>query len=153
MRIIFCISVIVVLFSSEARAQDLVSVQIKEAKLRSKPQHWAPAVETLRYGDPLIKIKEEGAWTQVTKSKKTGYLQSSAISGKQIMLSTASLGSVKADAGEVVLAGKGFSKSTEEEYARNNSAANFSAVNKLEQLKVSDAEMQQFVAAGKLEVK
>jgi hypothetical protein len=49
-----------------------------------------------------------------------------------------------------VLAGKGFNKEIENKYATINSNLNYAAVDRMERIKISTAELNQFVVKGKL---
>jgi uncharacterized protein YgiM (DUF1202 family) len=139
------------LICSPLFAEDFVSVKIKETKLRTKPQHWSSSVANLKYGDRLLKLKEEQGWTQASfTGKKIGYIQNSAVSDKKILLSTAETALLESSPGEAILAGKGFSKSTEADFSQKNPSANFSEINRLEKIKLSDQEMLTFVKSGKL---
>ena len=42
-----------------------VYVEINRGKLRAQPQHWAPAVEDLKFGDRLIVVSRQDGWVAV----------------------------------------------------------------------------------------
>jgi hypothetical protein len=80
-----------------------------------------------------------------------GYLPLSAVSPKAIVFSTADVAKVQADSGELVLAGKGFSKEIEQSFQKQDASARFDLVNRVErEAKASPAEVAQFVKQGGL---
>lgn len=132
-------------------ADDSLSIKVKETKLRSAPKQFAPGIASLRYGDRLSPISVKEDWVEgLASGKQKGFVHSSALSSKKIVLSSKGDVKLDADATDVILAGKGFSKATEQEYARQNAGANFGAVNTVESFRVSDAELGNFISEGQL---
>jgi hypothetical protein len=132
-------------------ADDSLSVQVKETKLRSAPRQWASSISSLQYGDTIVPIKIENDWVEgIADSKKKGFVHISAMSSKKVILSSGKVPKGTVNASDVVLAGKGFSKATEDEYAKINSGSNFQAVNVVETLKVPESELLAFLKDGQL---
>lgn len=149
------ISLILVLFSLMPipilSADDTLSVQVKETKLRSAPKQWATSVSSLKYGDTIVPIKAESDWVEgIASSNKKGFVHVSALSSKKIVLSSGKVPNIGIESSDVILAGKGFSKATEDEYAKQNSSANFAAVNSVETLILSDSELSSFMKDGQI---
>ncbi|MDZ4787168.1 MAG: SH3 domain-containing protein [bacterium] len=141
--------------SSSILAEDSLFVQVRSTKIRSQPEHWAAAVSDARYGDKLKPITddEDSAWLEVgTLSGKKGFINRSAVSKREIVLNTSKLASVNADLSEVVVAGKGFGKEVEQDYAMSSSNVDYRAVNKMETLRVSDPELLNFMKEGQLRI-
>ena len=136
-------------FSTLSSAENLMTVQVKETKLRSAPQQWASSISSLRYGDTLTAEKVENNWVSgLTKSKQKGFVHISALTSKTIVLSSNKIASNTVDPTDVILAGKGFSQATENEYARKNGASNFKAVDTVQTLQVVDSELIGFMRDG-----
>lgn len=131
-------------------AEEIGYVQIKSSKIRSAPKIWASAVASVSYGDGLTIIEKEDNWVKVTSKGKTGYIPASAITPKKVVLaSSARVGESSVDPTDAILAGKGFDKGVEAQYAAQSSG-NYQAVNAMEKIKVSEAELRAFVIAGEL---
>ena len=138
-------------FGQVARADDSLSVQVRNTKLRSEPSMWSNGVASLSYGDPLTKISGDEPWFKVkTSHGQVGFIPSSAVTTKKIVLSSrGASGAASVDQSDVVLAGKGFSKEAEAAFA-SSSKANFAEVDAVERVKVSEGEARQFMQAGQL---
>lgn len=137
-------------FALPSYADDLW-VQVRESRLRSKPLFYASTVSSVRYGEKVSKLGEENGWVSVRAGGQQGYLPLSAVSPKAIIFSTADVASGQADSGELVLAGKGFSKEIEQSFQKQDHSARFDLVNRVErEAKASSAEVTQFVKQGGL---
>ncbi|MBX7137228.1 MAG: SH3 domain-containing protein [Oligoflexia bacterium] len=144
----------IALDAAAASGSDTIFVQTRAAKLRGQPQMWGSAVSDLAYGDRLQVLDQgsDSGWLKVrTAGGAQGYIHSSAVSTKKVILSSRTgMQSNAADMSDVVLAGKGFNRQVEEEYARAQ-GFDFSQVNKVEKIKVNSSELAQFVKAGRLQ--
>lgn len=128
-----------------------LQVRIRETKLRSQPKFWGATVADLKYSDSLTLLGNDSGWLKVrTTGGKQGFVHPSVVTDKRIVLSSKAAVDTRTDASEVVLAGKGFSKEIEQEYAKNNPELNFKAVTKVEQVRISDQELLAFLREGKL---
>ena len=133
-----------------ASDQQTVSVQVKESKLRAKPEFWASSVSDLTYGQRLVVAGSEAGWIKAqTSNGKVGYVHPSAVTEKKIVLAGTNVAS-SANNSDIVLAGKGFNSSIEKDYAAENPSLNYAAVNQMERLHVSDAELGAFLSEGQL---
>lgn len=128
-------------------------VQVRSSKIRSAPEFWAAAVSGVSYGDRVTVVpgqKSESGWLKVKAAGKEGFLHISALTSRKVVLRGSGEQSPRAaDASEVVLAGKGFSKEIEADYARTH-ALSYAAVDQVERTRVSDGALAAFIKAGKL---
>ncbi|MCR5622660.1 MAG: SH3 domain-containing protein [Treponema sp.] len=123
-------------------------ISVQSLAMKEKSSNTSKTVGTLSYGDEVTVAKVSGKWTQVspkaTPSVK-GWVSSSALSKRKIVTGK----SVKTDANEISLAGKGFTEGFE-----NRDAASWDtddpSVDSIESNSVSDEEMQAFIKEGKL---
>jgi hypothetical protein len=146
----FSIIVAVPLHCVNAESEN-ISVKVRETRLRSQPKAWAPGTQTLLYGTQLSVVGTQDGWFKVrTSSGKEGFLHPSAVTDKKIVFTTNATPSKSADASNVVLAGKGFSKEVEAEYAKSNPALKFGELNQIERVKISDGELLSFMRQGML---
>jgi hypothetical protein len=122
-------------------------VKVREAKVRTEPKQWAPSVASLKYGDRVSVVSEDGAWLKLSN----GYLHSTAVSERRVVLEASKSVNKGGDDKDVILAGKGFNKEVENSYAAKNRSLNYSEVDRMEKLKVSDRELASFVGEGKLQ--
>jgi hypothetical protein len=126
-------------------------VQVRETKVRTQPLFYAAGTSTLRYGDPVEQVGSSGAWSEVRAAGSKGFLPSTVLSRNQIVLSSQDIRKVKADSGEIVLAGKGFSKEVENEFKAANADARYDLVDKVEKsARVVPSELAAFVKGGEL---
>jgi hypothetical protein len=135
-----------------AAAADGLVVKIQTTQLRKTPQFFAPVVAPLKAGDVLIKVSEAGGWVQVrTAAGLSGWVHKSAVEVPRFGLMAAAGGTrTQATASEAALAGKGFSKQVEDSYKAKHAEANFVGVDRMLQVKVSSAQVEDFIKKGKL---
>ena len=149
MKRFFC-ALVVMGFSAPSFAED-VWVQVRDSKVRNQPQFYAPSVASVRYGDRLSKLGDDRGWASVSLGSTKGYIPLSTISRQQIVLSARDVSKVQADASDVVLAGKGFSKEIEQSFKKQDSSARFDLVDKVEgAARVSSQDVAQFAQKGGL---
>lgn len=150
MRFAVVAGIALILSASSAVAED-VWVQVRESKVRSKPLFYAPGISSVQYGDKLSKSGDDNGWASVRAGGAQGYIPVSAISRQQIVLTAKALTKLDADASDVVLAGKGFSKEVEQSFKTSDSSARFDRVDQVERAaRVSTGDVQQFVKSGGL---
>jgi hypothetical protein len=130
-----------------------MSVQVKKCQLRNQPSFMGKIVTTLSYGDQVTVSEEKESWLNVVPAAKgsSGWVHISALSAKQIVLNADSRdvpGSTSS--GEIALAGKGFNQQVEQEYQEQNRNVDFSWVDKMEKIVVSQQEIQSFLQQGGL---
>lgn len=148
MKIVFSLSVFLFIVASVA-AEGTAYIQVAAAKVRIEPKLWATSIADLRYGGEVGVISEENGWAKVRVGAKEGYLPMTAISSRKVSLGT-TVPSGKASKDDIVLAGKGFDKNTEEQFAKTGMPLNYAEVNRMERITVSESQLRAFVKNGKL---
>ena len=130
-----------------------MSLQIRKGDVRSSPSFLGKIVGSAAYGDRLTVEETKGAWSRVTAdtSDLTGWLHSSALTKKKVKLTAGEKDAdVAASSGELALAGKGFNSEVEAEFKAKNKDIDFTWIEKMEKLKVSRKELQDFVKKGEV---
>ncbi|GAK51576.1 SH3 type 3 domain protein [Candidatus Moduliflexus flocculans] len=144
---------------SVASAEDAQTkmVQVKEAPVRQSPNFLGRILKTLSYGETVNVLEQQENWLRVAFGNPAveGWMHNSSLSKKVVTLKTTSgeisvapSGNVSAD--DVVLAGKGF-RNMEDEFKAGHAAANFAAVDRMEQVVISQGQMQKFLKDGALQ--
>ena len=118
-------------------------VAMSNAVLKDSTGFLAKELEILTFGDEVMMLREDGKWSQVRTRNQTGWLPTTSLSARRILMSGAS-----ATATELSLAGKGFSQEIEIEYRRNG--LNYSVVDSMENINILMDELQRFIAEGRL---
>lgn len=134
-------------------AQETLSVEVKATKLRKGPQLWAEAIADLAYGNELSVVEAQDSWTKVRFGKHEGYVHKSALTPKKIVFtdlkSTAK--DIAFSPSEVNLAGKGFGRVVEDEYAQAGEKLNYTAVDLIEKrTSPKPSQLRNFLVAGQL---
>ncbi|HOX14977.1 MAG TPA: SH3 domain-containing protein [Smithellaceae bacterium] len=147
------ILLIFLMFSATAIAQRTMSVQVKEGQLRATPSHLGKIVARANYGSQVMVLEERGAWKRVSpgSGKKQGWMHNTALTSKRIALRAgqSNVGtSVTRD--EIALAGKGFNEEVEAQYRKSKKNLDYTWINKMEALKVSQEQMEDFISGGRL---
>lgn len=132
-------------------AETLV-VKVQSTSLRSSPKFYASAVQALKAGDKVEKISTQDGWIQVkTAGGAVGWVHSSALLVPKFNLMASRQGlQTQASSGEIALAGKGFNKQVEESYRAKNKGLSFAWVDKMLQIKISAAQVAEFLKKGRL---
>ena len=150
MKIIF---LLIILASSAMAEGNTIYVSVRESKIKSRAEFLSSAVSEVKYGDALTLLKNEDPWLKVKSySGKEGYVHSSVVNSKKIVLNSGAKFSNSANNSEdsIILAGKGFNEDVEKQYEALNKRLNYSAVNKMEHTKISLGELKSFVKDGGL---
>ena len=126
-----------------------MSVQVKKCQLRNQPTFLGKVVTNLEYGDRVEVAREKDSWFTVTPSGKNGgWVHVSALSKKEIILNPESKDIEEAASNdEIALAGKGFNKQVEDKY-RQDKNLDFSWIDKMETIVVSQIDIDNFVGRG-----
>jgi hypothetical protein len=141
------LGVLIFIPASSFAASESLYVKVREAKVRAEPKQWAPSVASLKYGDRVSVVSEDGAWLKLS----SGYLHSTAVSERKVILEASKSVNKGGDDKDVILAGKGFNKEVENSYAAKNRNLNYGEVDKMERVKVGDRELASFVGEGRLQ--
>lgn len=131
-RIPLCCVVFLLSVAAVASA-DQMSVTVRETQLRANPAFLGQVVSVLAYGDRVEVVQEQGPWFRVeTDSGRSGWVHSSALTNKRIVLESSSRdGSTGASGTEVALAGRGFNEEVENRY-KSEEGLDFSGVDRME---------------------
>lgn len=125
-------------------------VKVKETEVRSQPSFLGKVLTTLHYGDRVMAGEIEKGFYKIELPDESGegWVHSSALDEKVIMMN-ASDSDVKkyASSDDVVLAGKGFNKEVEESY-KNEKNLDFTLVDEMEKMVVSNSEIVDFLTDG-----
>lgn len=143
--VLFFLSVSVFLYA------ETMSVQVKSAALKEKPSFISKNVATLNYGERLDIQNTQGDWSEAVAGTHKGWVHVSALTQKEIALSNTQEVAHGASKSEVVMAGKGFSKETEESYKSAHSL-NYADVDYVEKHKPSIDTLPSFASSGKLSI-
>ena len=130
---------------------ETMSVQVKSAALKEKPSFISKNVATLNYGEKIDVQNTQGDWSEATVGAHKGWVHISALTQKEIALSNTQEVAHGASKSEVVMAGKGFSKETEESYKSTHSL-NYADVDYVEKRKPSIDTLPSFASSGKLSI-
>jgi uncharacterized protein YgiM (DUF1202 family) len=147
-----CGLLLLVAIGVRAGAREL-SVQVKEAKLRTGPSFLGQVVGASDYGARVEVLQEQGTWVEIrTEDGVTGWLHSSALTEKKVKL-TAGEENVRlgVSGDEVALAGKGFNEDVEKKFKDDNPDLDYTWVDWMEKIVVTPEQSQRFLAEGKVQ--
>lgn len=131
-----------------AAGKSTMYVKIKTAQVKEKSSKKSKSSGTIPYGASVTVLNSIDGWYYIScdKPKIVGWVASSSLSRKNVN----GRGKVSsANAKELALAGKGLTASIESTYADTENV-DFSEVNKIETISVSDEEVYQFIINGEL---
>jgi hypothetical protein len=146
------LSVCVLVLIVSLLVAETLTVKVQSTGLRSAPKFYSPAVQTLSAGQKVEKIAAQNGWVQVrTSGGVVGWVHSSAVEVPKfdLMASNTAL-KTQASTSEVALAGKGFNKQVEESYRAKHKDISFVWVDKMLQIRIAAAKIEEFMKAGKL---
>lgn len=142
---------LMLVFAGFADAQKTLSVQVREGQMRSTPSFQGSIVARPSYGDRVILIEDQGSWKKVSGKGVQGWMHTSALTTKNIILKAGAANvQTSATGGEIALAGKGFSEEVEKQYKSRNRNIDFAWVDRMESFKVTPEEMQAFLKQGQV---
>lgn len=142
----------ILLFCLQGLAAEQMSIQIKQAQLRSTPSFLGKIEVSLVYGDRVDVLEERTDWTLVgvPESMLQGWVHNSALTTKKLALQAGSA-TTGASNDELVLAGKGFNAQVEERYKQENQELDYARIDQMErEFVVSPEAIQQFLKQGGL---
>jgi len=144
---------VISLAATFAAADNSMSIQIKKGQLRTTPSFLGKITAELSYGDRVAVIETKDPWLKVRAYAKNveGWLHNSALTSKKIILKPGANDVAQAaSSDELALAGKGFSQQVEGEFKTKNPQLDYTWVNRMEQMVVSQDQIEQFLKDGKL---
>ncbi|MDR0602281.1 MAG: hypothetical protein LBG42_07850 [Treponema sp.] len=121
-------------------------VRIKKADVRASMGFFASSRGTLEAGSPVTVIQARDKWTEIRSASPvlSGWIASAALVDRKVIPSGYTL-----KAGEVAMAGKGFSGEIEQIY-REGEKLDYSPVDAMESSTVPEQELYAFLAEGRL---
>jgi uncharacterized protein YgiM (DUF1202 family) len=130
-----------------------LSVQVKQAQVRSEPSFLGKVTGTVAYGEKVALIEDKGAWKNVSIRKIKGWMHESALTTKIIALQ-AGKADVKTGAtgSELALAGKGFNPKVEAEFKSKNKQLDYAAIDRMEKTYTfKPGQVQAFLKQGQVQ--
>jgi len=136
----------------------IANIIVKQGALRSQPSFIGQMLTNLSYGESVEISQEANGWAKirVIKTGQTGWVHLSALSKDAMTLKSVFSNSGNstlnhsATTDELALAGKGFNKQVENQYKSRNPNIDFSWIDKMEHLTISDIEIQRFLQEGQI---
>jgi len=126
-----------------------MSVQVKDAPVRATPSFVGKVVGALAYGDQVEIQQTQGAWSKVAGAGTSGWMHTSALSSKKIVLAAGQeQAKVAASGDELALAGKGFNSDVEAQFKAGHKDIDFTWINRMEKIRIPAAKMQVFLKDG-----
>lgn len=131
-------------------AQTMMSVEVRETQVRSNPSFLGRVDAVLSYGDRVEVVEQAQGWARVRHANVTGWVHSSALTTKRIVMQTGDTAARREATGsEVALAGRGFNQEVEDRY-RAEQGLNYEMVDRLEGYAVDPARLAAFLEEGAL---
>lgn len=129
-------------------------IQVKLARLREAPKHWAAGVREVPYGSRISEVSRDGDWLKVRgPDGAEGYVHTSAVTSRTVILKGAGTAvPAQAEPTDIVLAGKGFASQLETMFRNATPGLDYEAVDRLEQKPLDGVAFEEFLRAGKLKV-
>ena len=118
-------------------------VSVRTVVLKESAGFFGREIGTLSLGDEVTTIREDGKWTEIRAGNLSGWVTTVSLSARRIVPSGAAI-----TATELALAGKGFSQDIEVEYRKNG--LDYSMVDSMESVSISQGELLDFVTEGRL---
>ncbi len=132
---------------------EIMSVQVRSSKLRSRPSFLGSTVAEVGYGAQMEVNSKRGPWFEVTAPDgESGWLHESALSEDELVMVS---GTIDADTGasgeEIALAGKGFNDQVENAYQEKHGDLDYTWVDLMEKMVITPEQAEIFLAAGQVE--
>lgn len=138
---------IVSLIAAAAQVSDgTMYVAVKKADIKASTGFFAPVRGTLDMGTQVTVVQARDKWTEIRSANPAlaGWIASAALTGRRTISS-----GYTPRAGEVAMAGKGFSGEIEQLY-REGETIDYSPVDAMESFEVPARELYAFLAEGHL---
>lgn len=134
---------------SVAAYGETLSVQVKSGEVRSTPSFLGKIVGRLPYGAQVASTGERGDWLGVSGAGVRGWMHRSALTDKKIVFRAGAANvNQYATSDELSLAGKGFNEEVENAYKARNPNVDFTWIDQMEAVTVSQSEMLRFLQEG-----
>ncbi len=142
------LALLVLVSAARADKEELLSIQVREVKLREKPSFVGKPGDGVKYGTRVTVLERKDAWVKVEDNDgHSGWVHSSALTKKKIKLKSKKAKKKKGrkDGGleenEIALAGKGLSASSD----INSGELSYEWVDKMEKIVIPEEEIQAFL--------
>ncbi len=131
-------------------ATRILSVQVRQGKLRERPSFLGRVTAEVAYGDRVTVLQEKGAWLQVRdEAGHTGWIHGTALTEKRIKIAAGDRDVETGASGEeLALAGKGFNADVEAEFKAENPDVDFAWVDRMERFVVTPEQAVAFLREG-----
>jgi uncharacterized protein YgiM (DUF1202 family) len=147
-KFLFVLTVFIVsLIAAVAQSQgSTMYVAIKNADVRSSAGFFSSVKGTLNLGSPVTVVQAGSKWVDIrsTNPALSGWIASTALTSRRINAS-----GYTPRAGEVAMAGKGFSGEIEQIY-REGEELDYSVVDAMESFTIPENELYTFLIEGRL---
>jgi len=130
-----------------------LNVQVRKAQIRATPMAFGTLLAEVEYGQALQILEVKGAWTKVSTpdQKITGWIHKTSTTARELKLASGGEDAqVAASAGEMAMATKGFNSQVESAFKEKNKDVDFSWVDKMEKITITDAASSTFLKQGKV---
>ena len=131
---------------------EVLSIVVRESKLRASGSHWAAPRADLRYGDVVTVVNPGKSWIEVSvPSGAQGFVHASAVTSRRVILK-AGMNPLDSNVEptDVVLAGKGFNEDVEDLYKTQEAALDFAFIDRWEKQRPTDEALKNFMTEGGL---
>ncbi len=138
-------------FAASFKKGSKAYVSVKSAQLKTGTEASAKNAGKLSYGDCVVILESGEKYSRVSldgNGSVSGWVSNGSLTKKKIIASGNS--SVRASTDELALAGKGFTEEAENAYKASNPRLDFSLVDKIETITVSQNELEDFKEEGNL---
>lgn len=127
-----------------------LSVQVKQATLRSKPSFLGKKIVNIPYATRLTVLSRKGAWIKVKyDAGKEAWVHKTATTKEKLKLVSGSKNTTVTDR-EQAIAGKGYNEQVEKEY-KKKSSYNYKAVDHMQKSwNIPDDALEKFIKEGGL---
>ncbi len=151
-RILLVLLVTVGVALAAPKVGSTVTIRVLSAKVMKTPKFIGSTAGSVSRGDQLVVKEVQGDWYRVEGASAGWVHKSNVTEGKVTLSSTPGGGnSGKVNQEEVELAGRGFTPQVEQKYREKNPNLDFSHVDAIEKTTIDPAELEAFVAEGKLQ--
>ena len=138
--------------ASVSAAPTMMSVQVQTSPMRATPSPLGRVVVTLQHADRVEIIGKQTGWLNVRgPGGQTGWVNESAWPKSTGVLKAGAADVSRTASGEeLALAGKGFNSDVEADFKSRNSNIDFTWIDRMEKIVVSDQEVAGFLKEGGL---
>lgn len=130
-------------------------VQVKSGDVRATPSYLGKLVGSAAFGTAMTIEEDKGAWMKVSSAdgKLGGWMHASLLTKDTIDMKASESTQLAASSGEMALATKGFNSDVEKAFKDKNPNVSFEWVDKMEAIKVKDADVAKFLEEGDVKPK